>query len=294
MPVYACCRSDCGHLAIQGPNGFVLKDALGRDWLCVETPLQDLSVDVSKALDAMSDVRQRADRLGVYAEGAPLTLVDCPGRSGLAQELVRASCPSPAESMNRLREAGWRNLREEVRALNKVRVAASRGRETIKATGENDTEAWYLAAQQALVQSHSAIGRRPVTLTLSADPLPLRRDVRGVVRVGRSRVPWDMVIRAFHEGASPESIVRAYPSLQLADTYAVIAFYLRHRKAADAYLRRREAKVLELELKMRVRQAQPAQEGLRLEQGGNISPTPYPLTMLSGPDSEAGYPRLGK
>jgi hypothetical protein len=125
MPVYACCRSDCGHLAIQGPDGFVLKDALGRDWLCVETPLSDLAVDVSQALDAISDVRRRADRLGVHAEGAQLTLIDCPGRSSLLQELVRASCPSPAESMHQLREAGWRNLREEVWAPNKVRVAAT-------------------------------------------------------------------------------------------------------------------------------------------------------------------------
>jgi uncharacterized protein (DUF433 family) len=286
MPVYACCRSDCGHLAVQGPDGFVLKDALGRDWLCVETPLQDLSVDVSEVLAAMSDVRRQADRLGVHAEGAPLVLIDCPGRSGLAQELVQASCPRPAESMNRLRETGWRNLREEMRSPNQVRVAASRGRETIMATGANDAEAWYLVAQQALRPSRSTIGRRPVPLTLSADPLPLRRDVRGVIRVGRSRVPWDVVIRAFHEGADPESIVRAYPSLQLADIYVAIAFYLRHRKAADAYLRRREAEVPKLVV--RLPEARPPEDSLRLEQGANSGTE----VALRGPTWRIATPRV--
>ena len=39
---------------------------------------------------------------------------------------------------------------------------------------------------------------------------------------------------------TPEDMVRAYDTLLLADVHAVIAYYLRHRDAVRAYLKRRE------------------------------------------------------
>ena len=57
-----------------------------------------------------------------------------------------------------------------------------------------------------------------------------------MVRVGRTRVPLDTVISAFNDGESPEGIVDGYSSLALADVYAAIAFYLRHRSEVEAYL----------------------------------------------------------
>ncbi len=36
------------------------------------------------------------------------------------------------------------------------------------------------------------------------------------------------VVNAYDRGASPEEIVKDYPSLALADAYATIAFYLQH------------------------------------------------------------------
>jgi hypothetical protein len=38
---------------------------------------------------------------------------------------------------------------------------------------------------------------------------------------------------------TPEDMVRAYDTLGLADVYAVIAYYLRHRDNVGAYLKRR-------------------------------------------------------
>jgi hypothetical protein len=39
-----------------------------------------------------------------------------------------------------------------------------------------------------------------------------------------------VAIREFNNGADPEALAHGYPTLQLQDVYAVIAYYLRHRK----------------------------------------------------------------
>jgi len=59
------------------------------------------------------------------------------------------------------------------------------------------------------------------------------------VRVGETRVTLDTVIAAFEEGATAEEIVYQYPSLDLADVYAVLSYYLQQRDEVEAYLRQR-------------------------------------------------------
>ena len=76
-------------------------------------------------------------------------------------------------------------------------------------------------------------------VVIEKQDVALRRDKGGVLRVGKSRVTLDTVIAQFHEGASPEEIALRYPSLQLADLYSVIAYYLNHRRDLDAYLEER-------------------------------------------------------
>ncbi len=84
-------------------------------------------------------------------------------------------------------------------------------------------------------------------LPLQADPIPLRDDGRGGFRVGDSRVPLEVVLDEYDRGADPENIVSAYPTLHLADVYAVITYYLHHRDEVNAYLRKREAEASELQ-----------------------------------------------
>lgn len=79
-----------------------------------------------------------------------------------------------------------------------------------------------------------------MSLTIAPERLPLAEDEHGVMRVGGTRVTLDTVVGAFNDGASAEDIISMYPSLDLADVYAVIAYYLRRRADVDAYLRRRE------------------------------------------------------
>ena len=79
-----------------------------------------------------------------------------------------------------------------------------------------------------------------MTLQIDAEQIPLRVDADGVVRVGGTRVTLDTVIAAFRDGATSEEIAQQYPSLRLADVYAVLGFYLRKRREVDTYLHGRQ------------------------------------------------------
>jgi hypothetical protein len=52
-------------------------------------------------------------------------------------------------------------------------------------------------------------------------------------------VTLDLIVREFEDGASPEELADNYPTLELADVYAVIAYCLRHKEQVDEYLRTR-------------------------------------------------------
>lgn len=86
--------------------------------------------------------------------------------------------------------------------------------------------------------------------TIHSEPSPLRVDEQGVIRVGDSQVLLDVVIREFNNGAEPETIAHGFPTLDLADVYAVLAYYLRHKQEIDGYLeaRRQEAENLRHEI----------------------------------------------
>ncbi|MBI5038612.1 MAG: DUF433 domain-containing protein [Nitrospirae bacterium] len=77
-------------------------------------------------------------------------------------------------------------------------------------------------------------------LTIAHEIIPLQADSDGVVRVAGTRVTLETVITAFSEGATAEEIAQQYPSLNLADIYAVIGYYLRHSEEGAAYLQQRK------------------------------------------------------
>jgi uncharacterized protein (DUF433 family) len=74
-------------------------------------------------------------------------------------------------------------------------------------------------------------------LEIHDDPAPLRIDEAGAVRIGPSRVTLNTVIYEFETGATAEEIVLDYDTLSLADVYATIGYYLRHRTGVDDYLK---------------------------------------------------------
>ncbi len=85
---------------------------------------------------------------------------------------------------------------------------------------------------------------------LQADPLPLRVEEDGGIRVGDSRIHLEVVIEWFEAGQSPEYIVQGHDTLRLADVYAVIAHYLKHKDEVRAYMDRRDREAEDLRKKL--------------------------------------------
>lgn len=85
-----------------------------------------------------------------------------------------------------------------------------------------------------------------IQLPLQAQRPPLRVDAGNVIRIGTSRISLDVIIEQYENGMTPEALIRAYDSLELADVYSVISYYLRHRDEVLAYLnlRKEEAEAL--------------------------------------------------
>ena len=67
--------------------------------------------------------------------------------------------------------------------------------------------------------------------------VPLTRTAGGVFRVSGSRVTLDSIVRQFKSGATAEQIQEDFPSVTLTDIYAVIAYFMQHRRSVDNYLR---------------------------------------------------------
>lgn len=77
-------------------------------------------------------------------------------------------------------------------------------------------------------------------MIFTAEPVPLAMDRDGKIRVGGTRVTLDTIVAAFENGATAEEIANQYPSVQLADIYATITYYLRQPDEVNQYLDRRE------------------------------------------------------
>ena len=90
----------------------------------------------------------------------------------------------------------------------------------------------------------------------------------GALRVGDSRVLLEIVVRAFQDGATPETIVQRYSTLALPDVYAVLAYYLRHPGEVDEYLARREEKAEEVQQRIESQQGDLAESALACSPSG--------------------------
>src|SRR5687768_12436610 len=87
--------------------------------------------------------------------------------------------------------------------------------------------------------------------TLAAAIPPLTLVEGDTLRFANTRIPLERVIYAFNHGCAPEEIVHKYPTLNLADVYEVIAYYLRQRAAVDEYVRQHEEEADEIERQVR-------------------------------------------
>jgi uncharacterized protein (DUF433 family) len=97
-------------------------------------------------------------------------------------------------------------------------------------------------------------------ISLEAQAVPLTIDSDGVIRISETRVRLDTVIYAFNEGYTAEEIASQYPVLNLADVYAVIAYYLNHRTIVDEYLKKRAEASVQIRQEV---EARPEYRGFR-------------------------------
>lgn len=71
---------------------------------------------------------------------------------------------------------------------------------------------------------------------IEPEPVPLVRDHAGRLMVPGTCISLDVLVAAFNRGKTPEAIHVGYESVSLADVYAIIAYYLRHRGEVESYL----------------------------------------------------------
>jgi uncharacterized protein (DUF433 family) len=79
-------------------------------------------------------------------------------------------------------------------------------------------------------------------LTIHFDPSVLRVDEGGAVRIGKTRVTLDTLVGEYSKGETAEQIAQNFPTLDLADIYCALGYYIRHRGEVDEYIREGERK----------------------------------------------------
>jgi uncharacterized protein (DUF433 family) len=256
MPRYICFHGDCHHIALQigSQSVFVAKDALGRDYLCVDAGLPEVAERLSQdSFKAMFEAQRSAHKQGFSREGTTLLEIECEDEEALRRLLIGNTLPPAEECKSRLEELGW-SLKLFYEPMGSspgpAKLTITNGAKEIAVEGKTGDEVWYRAVQQVLGSLPQIEGQSTMTLTTDTIRVPLKIREHGIYAVGDSRVSLDVVIREFHKGGDPRSIVDAYPTLQLGDVYAVIAYYLLNRAEVDQYLlfRQKEADRLRQEI----------------------------------------------
>jgi len=79
-------------------------------------------------------------------------------------------------------------------------------------------------------------------MTIHSDPTVVRLDDHDTIRIGNTRVTLDTLVAQFNSGETPERISENFPTLNLADIFSALAYYLRHRAEVDEYIRQGELK----------------------------------------------------
>ncbi len=78
--------------------------------------------------------------------------------------------------------------------------------------------------------------------------IPIRRDDYGRYRIGQTNILLDLVIYAYQQGSTPETITDYYPTLSLDDVYLAIGYYLRHRDEIKTYLNEQKTEAQQAQL----------------------------------------------
>ena len=111
-----------------------------------------------------------------------------------------------------------------------------------------------------------------MVLSIAAEPIPLSVDAHGTVHVVGAARPSKRCSGSSRR-ARPHEIVEAFPDLELADVYAIITYYLRHREDVDAYLHEQEAQAAAIRSKIEAHQGDRRDMRERLLAAGRSAST---------------------
>jgi uncharacterized protein (DUF433 family) len=92
-----------------------------------------------------------------------------------------------------------------------------------------------------------------MSISLAAEPVPLEQDDQGTIRVKSSRITLETLLAFFKKGATAEEIFESFPTLDLADIYSIIAYYLHHQAQVEEYLQEQDAKATKTRQKIESR-----------------------------------------
>ena len=115
-----------------------------------------------------------------------------------------------------------------------------------------------------------------VALRLQPEVPPLADDGAGGLRISGTRVSLDTIVHAYSQRATPEQIAEDFSTVSLAQVYAVIAYYLKHRDEVDAYLRRRGEEATELRRQIEAQQGMQPTRAELLARWEKKFGTPFP------------------
>ena len=96
---------------------------------------------------------------------------------------------------------------------------------------------------------------------IDPEPVPLVRDSAGRLMVPGTRISLDVLVAAFKRGKTPEAIHDSYKTVSLADVYAILTYYLRHRSEVEAYLAEQEREGAQIQAGIEAEH--PLDDGLR-------------------------------
>lgn len=91
-------------------------------------------------------------------------------------------------------------------------------------------------------------------MTIQTEAPPICQWPDGSLRIGATRLLIDVIVHEFQRGSTAEQIAQSYDVVSLAEVYAVIAYYLRHRDELDAYLSERQRLAEEVHNKIQAQQ----------------------------------------
>ena len=75
-----------------------------------------------------------------------------------------------------------------------------------------------------------------MSLSIHADPVPIRSDADGTLRIAGTRVTLDVIVAQYLAGVLAEEIAERFSVLTPADVHAALAYFLRHREEMECYL----------------------------------------------------------